>query len=72
MVDKSANINKPKESLNSDGQQFYIGIIKPKENCLPSLSKHSFGLLILVELSTITAKTFFLFFDIGRIIDHLC
>jgi hypothetical protein len=23
MVDKSANINKPKESLNSDGQQFY-------------------------------------------------
>jgi hypothetical protein len=23
MVDNSANINKPKESLNSDGEQFY-------------------------------------------------
>jgi hypothetical protein len=44
MVDNSTNINKPKESFYSDGQQFL----------------------------QITAQTFFLFVDIGRIIDHHC
>jgi hypothetical protein len=96
MVNNSTNINKRKESLNSDGQQFlqyhqtkrkfeqlWSTILPISSNqkkvltvywqiCLPSLLKLSFGLLILVELSTITAKTFFLFFDIGRIIDHHC
>jgi hypothetical protein len=60
MVNNSSNINKPKESFNSDGQQFY------------QLFKLSFGLLILVKLSTITAKTFFWFVDIGGIVDHHC
>jgi hypothetical protein len=41
-------------------------------NCWPSLFKLSFGLLILVELSTITVKTFFCFVDIGGIVYHLC
>ena len=41
-------------------------------NCWPSLCKLSFGLLILVELSIITVKTFFWFVDIGGIIDHHC
>jgi hypothetical protein len=71
MVDNSANINKPKESLNFR----------------PSLLKLSFGLLILDELSTntvqiffwfvdmeelltITVYTFFSFVDNGRIVDH--
>jgi hypothetical protein len=39
-------------------------------NLWPSLLKLSFGLLILVELLTITVKSFFCFVDIGRIIDH--
>jgi hypothetical protein len=57
MVNNSTKINKtknnlsPKESLNSDGQQFYQN---------PSLFEHSLGerllfvLLILVELLTFT------------------
>jgi hypothetical protein len=61
MVNNSSNINKPEESLNSDGQQF-----------CQYLLKLSFCLLILVELLTITVKTFFWFVDIGRIIDHHC
>jgi hypothetical protein len=46
IVNNSTNINKPKESFNSDG--------------------------ILVELLTITVKTFFCFVDIGGIVDHHC
>jgi hypothetical protein len=42
------------------------------KNCWPSLFKLSFGLLILVELLTITVKTFFWFVAIGRIVDHHC
>jgi hypothetical protein len=41
-------------------------------NCWSSLFKLSYGLLILVELLTITVKTFFCFVDIGRIVDHHC
>jgi hypothetical protein len=67
MVNNSTNINKPKESLNSDGQQFL-----QYQDCRPSLLKLSFGLLILVELLTITVKTFFWFVDIGGIVDHHC
>jgi hypothetical protein len=62
MVDNSTNINKTKESFNSDCQQF----------CWPSLLKLSFGFLISEELLTITIWTFFWFVDIGRIVDHLC
>jgi hypothetical protein len=62
MVNNSSNINTPKESLNSDGQQFLQ----------PSLFTLSFDLLILEEWLTITVKTFFLFVDIGRIVDYLC
>jgi hypothetical protein len=47
-------------------------INKPKESFNNDVSKYSFGLLILVELSTITAKTLFLFVDIGGIVDHHC
>jgi hypothetical protein len=61
MVNNSSNTNKPKESLNSDGQQFD-----------QYQQKLSFGLLILVELLTITVKTFFWFVDIGGIVDHHC
>jgi hypothetical protein len=59
MVNNSSNINKTKETFNSDGQW-------------PSLFKLSFVLLILVELLTITVKTFFCFVDIGGIVDHHC
>ena len=41
-------------------------------NCRPSLFKHSFVLLILKELLTITVQTFFWFVDIGGIVDHHC
>ena len=41
-------------------------------NCWPSLFKHSFVLLILKELLTITVQTFFWFVDIGGIVDHHC
>jgi hypothetical protein len=57
MVDNSTNINKPKESLNSDGQQFL---------------QYSFVFFILEELLAITVKTFFWFVDIGGIVDHHC
>jgi hypothetical protein len=59
MVNNSSNINKTKESLNSDGQQF-------------NQYQYSFVLLILKELLTITVQTFFWFVDIGGIVDHLC
>jgi hypothetical protein len=95
MVNNSSNINKPKESLNSDGQQFlqyqqtkrkfeqWWSTILPIStnqkkvltvwlNYWPSLFKLSYGLLILVELSTITVKTFLWFVDIGGIVDNLC
>jgi hypothetical protein len=79
MFNNSSNINKPKESLNNDGQQFYqyqqnkrqFGLLILEE-LLTSLFKLSFCLLILAELSTITVKTFFWFVDIGRIVDHHC
>jgi hypothetical protein len=51
MVNNSTNINKAKESLKSDGQQFHQ-YQQNKRN--PSLFKLSFGLLILEELLTIT------------------
>jgi hypothetical protein len=82
MVDNSSNINKPKESLNSDGQQFLQyqqtkGKFEQRWSTIPPISTNqkkacSFGLLILEELSTITVKTFFCFVDIGRIVDHHC
>jgi uncharacterized membrane protein len=64
MVNYSTNINKtnihlsPKESLNSDGQQFYL--YQQNKQSPPSLFKLSlderwlFILLMLVELLTIT------------------
>jgi hypothetical protein len=61
MVNNSYNINKTKESLsNTDGQQSY------------QYQQLSFRLLIMVELLTITVKTFFWFVDIGGIVDHHC
>jgi hypothetical protein len=62
MVNNSTNINKPKESFNSDGRQ----LLHYQQ------TKLSFGLLILEELLTITVQTFFWFVDIGRIADHHC
>jgi hypothetical protein len=41
-------------------------------NCWPSQLKLSSGLLILVELLTITVQTFFWFVDIGGIVGHHC
>jgi hypothetical protein len=46
MVSNTTNINKTKESLNSDSQQF--------QQYQQTLFKLSFVLLILVELLTIT------------------
>jgi hypothetical protein len=72
MVNHSSNINKSKESVNSDGQQFYQyqqNILLILEELLTSLFKLSFCLLILEELLTITVKTFFWFVDIGGIVD---
>jgi hypothetical protein len=71
MAYNSTNINKPKESFNSDGQQFHQDQ-QNKRKFIKSLLKLSFGLLILVELLTITVKTFFWFVDIGGIVDHHC
>jgi hypothetical protein len=56
MVNNSANINTPKESLK----------------CYPSLLKLSFVFFILEELLAITDQTFFWFVDIGGIVDHHC
>jgi hypothetical protein len=58
MVNNSTNINKTKESLNSDGQQFHQ-YQQNKERLNNDsqqylLFKLSFVLLILVELLTIT------------------
>ena len=56
MVNNSTNINKtnnhlsPKESLNSDGQQFY----QYQQNKQSPLAWRLFVLLMLVELLTIT------------------
>jgi hypothetical protein len=72
MSNNSTNINKTKESFNSDGQQFYQYQQKKRKNCWPSLLKLSFVLLILVKLLAITVKTFFCFVDIGRIVGHHC
>jgi hypothetical protein len=63
MANNSTNINKTKESLNIDGQQFHQ---------YQQLFKLSFVLLILVELLTITVKAFFCFVDIGGIVGHQC
>ena len=41
-------------------------------NCLPSLLKLSFVLLILVELFTLTVETFFCFVNIGRTVYPHC
>jgi hypothetical protein len=41
-------------------------------NCWLSLFKLSFVLLILEELLTVTAETFFCFVDIGENVDHQC
>jgi hypothetical protein len=57
MVNSSTNINKTKESLNSDGQQFN----QYQQNKRKFLS---FVLLILVELLTIFLP-FFIFVYIG-------
>jgi GTP-sensing pleiotropic transcriptional regulator CodY len=58
IVENSTNINKTKESLNSDGQQFH----KYQQN------KRKFK----QWWSTITVSTFFCFLDIGGIFDHHC
>jgi hypothetical protein len=58
MVNNSTNINKTKESFNSDRGQF----IQNQQ------TKRKFE----VELLTITVQTFFWFVDIGGIVDHLC
>jgi hypothetical protein len=65
MVNNSTNINKSKESFNSDGQQFlqYQHTKESLNSDGPSLLTLSFVLLILDELLTITAKTFFWFVD---------
>jgi hypothetical protein len=60
MVNNSSNINTPKESLNSDGQQFL----------LYQQNKRKF--LQWEELLAITVKTFFWFADIGKFFDHHC
>jgi hypothetical protein len=61
MVNNSINIIKTKESLNSDGQKFH-----------QYYQNKSFVLMILMELLTITVKTFFCFDDIDGIVDHHC
>jgi hypothetical protein len=80
MVTNYSNINKPKESLsNRDGKQFLQyqqnkrKFIKHRwSTILPISFILSFHLLIMVELLTITVKTFFWFLDIGGIVDHHC
>jgi hypothetical protein len=62
IVNNSSNINKPKESLKSDGQQFH--------QYQQSKRKFKKWWLILEELLTIIAKVFFCFVDIGGIVDH--
>jgi hypothetical protein len=69
MVNNSTNINKTKESLNSDGHNS-SNINKPKESL--NSDGQQFGMLILEELLTITVQTFFWFVDIGGIVDHHC
>jgi hypothetical protein len=61
-VNNSTNINKTKESLNSERQQFH----QYQQN------KRKFEQLILVELLTLTVQTFFCFVDIGGIVDAHC
>jgi hypothetical protein len=81
MVNNSTNINKAKESLNSDVNNS-SNINKTKESLNSDGQQfHKYQqnkrkvkqvLLILVELSTITVSTFFCFVEIGGIVDYHC
>jgi hypothetical protein len=64
MVNNSTNINKTKESLNSDGQQF-TNINKTKESLNSDDQQFT-------NINKTKESLFFCFVDIGRIVDHLC
>jgi hypothetical protein len=72
MVNNSTNINKTKESLNNDGQQFYQHQQNKRKfkqwwSSIPPISiKHIGGIVDHHCLN------FFCFIDIGGIVDHHC